>query len=134
MTDKFRSLTLKQAIAVQIFYTSPDDENLVGKTLNGESWVEPLEVVTNLIFRKTGTEKDETLEKLIRTKSYKKIIEQYDKHGATYKMVITYKDVKNKLKEMNLTKAIKLALSPEELPGQIIKFLLEKKEYSFLKD
>ena len=31
MTDKFRNLTIRQAIAVQIFYSSPDDENLVGK-------------------------------------------------------------------------------------------------------
>ncbi len=134
MTDKFRSLTLRQAIAVQIFYSSPDDENLVGKTLNGENWLESTGVVTAIIFLETGTKKDEALEKLIFAKAYIKIIKQYDKPKATFKIVVFYKNDKDVIKEMNLTNAIKLALSPDESPKQIIEFLTEKEEYSFLKD
>ena len=134
MADKFRSLTLKQALAVQIFYSSPDDENLTGKTLNGENWLESTGVITSIAFRETGSKKDTALEKLIFTKAYKKIIQQYDKPKATFKMIAFYMNDKDQLREMNLTKAITLALSPLETPKQIIEFLSEKKEYSFLKD
>jgi hypothetical protein len=134
MTDKFRSLTLRQAIATQIFYTSPDDENLTGKTLNGENWLESTGVVTAIIFRKTGSDKDEALEKLIFAKAYKKIIQQYDKPKATFKMLVFYKNEKDEIKEMNLTTAITELLSPMETPKQIIDFLSERDEYSFLKD
>jgi hypothetical protein len=134
MADKFRALTLRQAMAVQIFYSSPDDENLVGKTLNGENWLKITGVGAAIIFRETGVKEDEPLEKLIAAKAYKKIIQQYDKPGATFKMVVVYKNEKGALKEMNLTKAIQLALSPEELPEQIMNFLVEKPEYSFLKE
>ncbi|HTB31977.1 MAG TPA: hypothetical protein VK808_08135 [Bacteroidia bacterium] len=133
MTDKFRSLSLRQAIAVQIFYASPDDENLLGKTLNSDSWNEPLGIVSAITFRKTGTAKDEALEKLIAAKAYKKILEQYDKPKATFKMVVIYKNDRDEANEMNLTNAIEAALSPLELPKQIMEFLLEKKEYGFLK-
>lgn len=133
MTDKFRSLTLRQALAVQIFYTSPDDENLVGKTLNSENWLESIGVVTSIIFRKTGSDKDEALEKLIFAKAYKKIIQQYDKPKATFKMVVFYRNEKNEIREMNLTTAITELLSPMETPNQIIEFLSERKEFEFLK-
>lgn len=133
MSDKFSSLSLRQALAVQIFYASPDDENLIGKTLNSDRWDEPFGVVTAITFRKTGTTKDELLEKLIAAKAYKKILEQYDTPKATFKIVVIYKNDKDEINEMNLTKAIESALSPLELPKQIMQFLLEKKEYGFLK-
>jgi len=134
MTDKFRDLTLKQAIAVLIFYTSPDDENLVGKTLNGTNWLEDVGTVTGITFRKAGNEKDAALEKLIASGSYKKIISLYDKPKATFKMVVFYKNAKGEIKEMNLTAAITELLSPMETPKQIMEFLSEKKKYNFLKD
>ena len=99
MTDKFRSLTLRQAIAAQIFYSSPDDENLVGKTLNSHDYTEPVKVVESITFRKTGNIKDEALEKLIKAKSYKEIIERYDTPKATFKIVVIYKNEKDELKE-----------------------------------
>jgi hypothetical protein len=133
MKDKFHSLTLKEAIAVQIFYSSPDDENLDGKTLNGKNWIDTTGVVSSITFRQNGVDKDEALQKLIDKKSYKEILKKYDKPGATFKIVVIYKDNNNKVKETDLTNAIKLALSPEELPKQIIEFLLQKKEFSFLK-
>jgi hypothetical protein len=133
MPDKFGFLTLKQAIAVQIFYSSPDDENLVGKTLYSEDWVESTGVIEAISFRKTGGGENEMLAKLIKSKDYKNILNKYDSPGATFEMVVIYKDEQDVLKEMNLTDAIKLDLSPEELPKQIMDFLLEKEEFSFLK-
>ncbi len=134
MSDKFRSLTLRQAIAVQIFYSSPDDENLLGKTLNCEKLDDPVITVESIIFRNAETGKDETLEKLISERRYKEILLNYDKPGASYKMVVTYKNDKGEPKEMDLTHAIQAALSPEELPDEIIQFLLEREEYAFLKE
>jgi hypothetical protein len=133
MPDKFRSLTLRQAIALHIFYSSPDEENLVGQTLNSNQWGDPTGIVTAITFRKTGTTKDEALEKLVAARDYKKILEKYGKSTATFKMVVIYKHNEGKSKEMNLTKAIEEALAPEELPDEIMRFLLEKKEYSFLR-
>jgi hypothetical protein len=133
MTDKFDFLTLKQAIAVQIFYSSSDDENLIGKTLTGANWIESTGVVASITFLENGIGRDGTLGKLIAEKSYQKIIEQYDKPNATFKIVVSYKNDKDELIDTDLTSAIQLALSPEELPKQIIEFLSEKKEYSFLK-
>jgi hypothetical protein len=134
MTDNFRSLTLKQAIALQIFYTSPDDENLRGKTLYGENWLDNKGIVADVFFRKTGTKKDEALEKLITAKEYKKILQKYPEAGTTFKMVVVYKNDKGKLKEINLTQAIQLTASPDEPHQQIIDFITEKKEYNFLKE
>jgi hypothetical protein len=133
MRDKFRNLPLREAMATQIFYTSPEAENLVGKTLNSERWDEPVNVVTAITFRRTGTKQDTALEKLIAAKSYKKILELYDKPDATFKLVVMYKDDKDEIKEMSLTNALSAALSPEELPKENIRFLLDKKEFSFLK-
>jgi|GEM_PF-3119387 hypothetical protein len=133
MKDKFHFLTLKEAIAVQIFYSSPDDENLTGKTLNSDSWVESNGVVTGITFRENGIQEDELLQKLIAEKAYKKIVETYDRPDATFKIVVTYKTDKDEIKETDLTNAIEMALSPEELPKQVMDFLLEKEEFSFLK-
>jgi hypothetical protein len=133
MKDKFHFLTLKEAVAVQIFYSSPDDENLTGKTLNSDSWVEATGVVTGITFRENGITEDELLQKLIVEKAYKKIVETYDRPDATFKIVVTYKNDKGESKETDLTNAIEMALSPEELPKQVMDFLLEKEEFSFLK-
>ncbi|HXP51112.1 MAG TPA: hypothetical protein VN922_14235 [Bacteroidia bacterium] len=134
MKDKFHFLTLKEAVAVQIFYSSPDDENLTGKTLNSDSWVEATGVVTGITFRENGITEDELLQKLIAEKAYKKIVETYDRPDATFKIVVTYKNDKGENKETDLTNAIEMALSPEELPKQVMDFLLEKEEFSFLKN
>ncbi len=134
MSDKFRSLKLKHAIAAQIFYSSPDAENLTGRTLNSDSLIEPFGIAEAITFRPTGIKKDEVLEKLIKAKAYSKILQQYDKPGATFTMAVIYRNAKDELKEMNLTKAIETALAPLELPKQIIDFLLQQKKYSFLKD
>lgn len=133
MQDKFHALSLKQALAVQIFYSSPEDENLIGKTLNGKELFEPVGVIRTISFRPTEAKKDEVLEKLIAAKAYNEILQKYDKPQATFKMEVIYKDEKGVLHEANLTNAIKLAFSPEELPEQIMAFLLKKEEYSFLK-
>jgi hypothetical protein len=133
MKDKFHFLRLKEAIAVQIFYSSPDDENLTGKTLNSDSWVESTGVVTGITFRENGIQEDELLQKLITEKAYRKIVEIYDRPDATFKIVVTYKNDKDEIKETDLTNAIEMALSPEELPKQVMDFLLEKEEFSFLK-
>lgn len=132
MRDEFGSLTLKEAIAVQIFYSSPDDENLTGKTLTGRTWVETTGVVVAITFREMGSPKNEVLEKLIAAREYKKILQQFDKPGKRFYMVVIYKNDKGELKETNLTNAIELALSPDELPKEIMDFLLQNKEYSFL--
>src|SRR6201998_927745 len=134
MKDKFHFLTLKEAVAVQIFYSSPDDENLTGKTMNSDSWVEATGVVTGITFRENGITEDELLQKLIAEKAYKKIVETYDRPDATFKIVVTYKNDKGENKETDLTNAIEMALSPEELPKQVMDFLLEKEEFSFLKN
>ena len=133
MKDKFHFLTLKEAIAVQIFYSSPDDENLTGKTLNSDSWVESTGVVTGITFRENGIQEDALLQKLIAEKAYRKIVEMYDRPDATFKIVVMYKNDKDEIKETDLTNAIEMALSPEELPKQVMDFLLEKEEFSFLK-
>ncbi len=134
MTDNFRQLTLRQAIAVQIFYSSPDDENLRGKTLTGKSWVENTGIITAITFREINKPKDKTLEKLIVSRSYEEILKRYDKPGAAFEMIVIYSDDKDEFKEIGLSNAIKLALSPEELPKQIMDFLLEQNEYTFLKN
>ncbi len=134
MPDKFHSLTLKQAIAVQLFYTSPEDENLHGKILNSDSWVDIKGRIESVTFHKTGSHRDETLEKLIAEKAYKKILEKYNAPGATFEMVVVYKHGESETEEMNLSDAIESTFSPEELPNQIIEFLIEKEEYSFLKE
>jgi len=134
MPDKFSCLTLRQAIAVQIFYSSPDDENLIGKTLNSEKWDDPVIIVDSIIFRSNEAGKDEIFEKLILERAYQEILLKYDKPGATYKMVVTYKNDKVERKEVDLAHAIELALSPVELPDEIIGFLLEKEEFAFLKE
>ncbi|HTA27530.1 MAG TPA: hypothetical protein VK809_07075 [Bacteroidia bacterium] len=133
MPDKFHSLTLKEAIAVQIFYTSPEDENLHGKILNSENWAELIGSIETVSFHKTGGPKDEELEKLIESKSYKEILEKYDNSGATFEVVVIYKKDGSEFQEMNLSDAIESTFSPEELPSQIIEFLLQKEEFSFLK-
>jgi hypothetical protein len=133
MPDKFSCLTLRQAIAVQIFYSSPDDENLIGKTLNSEKWDDPVIIVESIIFRSNESGKDETLEKLISERAYHEILLKYDKLGGTYKMLVTYKNVNGEIKEVDLTHAIESALSPVELPEEIIQFLLEREEFAYLK-
>lgn len=133
MKDKFHFLNLREAIAIQIFYSSPDDENLVGKTLTGDDWTNNTGIVTGITFRKNGTENDEILKELIDKKAYEKIIKQYDNPAATFKIVVFYKNDADEVKETDLTNAISLALSPEELPKQVMDFLLTKEDFSFLK-
>ncbi len=133
MTDEFRTLSLKEAIAVQIFYTSPEDENLHGKILNSENWSDLKGMIETVTFHKTGSSRDEALEKLIAAKAYKEILEKYTAPGATFEMVVIYKHDESGREEMSLSDAIESTFSPEELPNQIMEFLLEKEEFSFLK-
>lgn len=134
MEDKFHTLTLKQAIAVQIFYSSPDDENLTGKTINSKELFEPVGEVVSVIFCKTEVKEDKALGRLIAAKAYDKILQQYNNPEDRFKMQVIYKDAKDNLHEASLSNVIKLTMSPEELTDQIMRFILEKEEYRFLKD